>query len=134
MNEDPRYDEDKIKRRGQNNSYTYQRKYRTKKNLNGDYVQEIRKPLTSLQYVTLKEQSLDHNFEVIKRRRAHFVYNNISFSIDIYDEINGEKNVHLLRFNSQTEQPEALIPEFVELIRNVKKDKVFSLREIARKH
>jgi hypothetical protein len=27
-----------------------------------------------------------------------------------------------------------LIPEFVELIRNVKKDKVFSLREIARKH
>ncbi len=39
VNEDPRYDEDKIKRRGQNNSYTYQRKYRTKKNQNGDYVQ-----------------------------------------------------------------------------------------------
>lgn len=39
VNEDPRYEEDKIKRRGQNNSYTYQRKYRTKKNQNGDYVQ-----------------------------------------------------------------------------------------------
>lgn len=134
VNEDPRYEEDKIKRRGQNNSYTYQRKYRTTKNQNGDYVQEIRKPLTSLQYVTLKEQSLDHNFNVIQRRRAQFVYNNISFAIDIYDEINGEKNVHLLRFNSQTEQPEALIPEFIEFVKNVKKDKNYSLREISRKH
>ena len=113
MNEDPRYDEDKIKRRGQNNSFTYQRKYRTKKNQNGDYVQEIRKPLTSLQYVTLKEQSLDPNFNVISRKRANFVYNNISFAIDIYDEINGEKNVNLLRFNSQVEKPEALIPPFL---------------------
>lgn len=105
VNDDPRYDEDKIKRRGQNNSYTYQRKYRTKKNQNGDYIQEIRKPLTSLQYVTLKEQSLDPNFNVVTRKRANFVYNNISFAIDIYDEIAGEKNVHLLRFNSMTESP-----------------------------
>lgn len=90
--------------------------------------------MTSLQYVTLKEQSLDHNFNVIQRRRAQFVYNNISFAIDIYDEINGEKNVHLLRFNSQTEQPEALIPEFIEFVKNVKKDKNYSLREISRKH
>lgn len=84
--------------------------------------------------MTLKEQSLDANFNVISRRRAHFVYNNISFSIDIYDEINGEKNVHLLRFNSQTEKPEELIPNFIEFVKNVKKDKTFSLREIARKH
>lgn len=134
VNEDPRYEEDKIKRRGQNNSYTYQRKYRTTKNQNGDYVQEIRKPLTSLQYVTLKEQSLDPNFNVIQRKRAHFAYNNISFVIDIYDEINGEKNVHLLRFNSQTDKPETLIPDFIEFVKDVKKDKTYSLREISRKH
>lgn len=133
VNEDPRYDEDKIKRRGQNNAYTYQRKYRTKKNQNGDYVQEIRKPLTSLQYVTLKEQSLDHNYNVIQRKRANFVYNNISFAIDIYENANGEKNVHLLRFNSQVEKPETLIPEFIEWVKNVKKDKAFSLKEISKK-
>jgi hypothetical protein len=133
VNEDPRYDEDKIKRRGQNNAYTYQRKYRTKKNQNGDYVQEIRKPLTSLQYVTLKEQSLDSNYNVIQRKRANFVYNNISFAIDIYENINGEKNVYLLRFNSQVEKPETLIPEFIEWVKDVKKDKAFSLKEISKK-
>lgn len=89
MNDDPIYDEDKIKKRGQNNSYTYQRKYRTKKNKNGDYSQEIRKPLTSLQYVTLKEQSLDPNYNVISRKRLQFVYNNISYAIDIYEKIHG---------------------------------------------
>jgi thymidylate kinase len=133
VNEDQRYEEDKIKRRGQNNAYTYQRKYRTKKDQNGDCAQEIRKPLTSLQYVTLKEQSLDQNYNVVQRRRANFVYNNISFAIDIYPEINGEKNVHLLRFNSQVEKPESLIPEFLECVKNVKKDKSFGLREISKK-
>ena len=33
------YVEDKIKKRGQNNSYTYQRKYRGKQNEEGDYTQ-----------------------------------------------------------------------------------------------
>ena len=51
--------------------------------------------------MTLKEQSLDPKFNVIERKRLHFVYNNISYSIDVYDEINGEKDVYLLRFNSQ---------------------------------
>lgn len=77
---------------------------------------------------------MDSDFNVISRKRAHFVYNNISYVIDIYNEIKGEKNVHLLRFNSQTEKPEELIPEFIEFVKNVKKDKTFSLREIARKH
>ncbi len=39
LNEDSRYEEDAIKKRGQNNAYIYQRKYRTVKNENGDYVQ-----------------------------------------------------------------------------------------------
>lgn len=99
-NQDSRYEEDTIKKRGYNNNFTYRRKYRTKKNENGDYVQEIRKPLTSLQYVTLKEQNLDPNFNVVKRRRILFAFNDVPFAIDIYDEVNGEKNVHLLRFNA----------------------------------
>ncbi len=53
----------------------------------------------------LKEQSLDPQFQLISRKRIHFTHNNIPFSIDVYAEANGEKNVHILRFNSQIEQP-----------------------------
>lgn len=132
INQDSRYEEDTIKKRGYNNNFTYRRKYRTKKNENGDYVQEIRKPLTSLQYVTLKEQNLDPNFNVVQRRRILFAYNDVPFAIDIYDEVKGEKNVHLLRFNAESK--DNVIPDFIEVIKNVKKDKTYNLREIARKH
>jgi len=37
--DDAKWSEDKIKRRGQNNSFTYQRKYRAIKNKDGDYCQ-----------------------------------------------------------------------------------------------
>jgi hypothetical protein len=128
------YEEDAIKKRGQNNSYTYQRKYRTKKNQNGDYVQEIRKPLTSLQYVTLKETLLDPKFKLLTRKRLLFAYNNVSFAIDVYDNVNSEKDVHLLRFNSEALNERDMIPDFIEVIKNVKKDKTYSLVEIARKN
>jgi predicted transcriptional regulator len=39
----------------------------------------------------------------------------------------------LLRFTSHKQDPATLIPKFIETIRDVKKDKTFSLREIARK-
>ena len=75
-NNDPRYDEDKLKKRGSNNSFTYQRKFRCVKN-DDNYSQEIRKPLTSLQYVTLKEEKMDPSFETVYRKRMNFVYNNL---------------------------------------------------------
>jgi hypothetical protein len=81
----------------------------------------------------LKEQSLDPQFKVVQRKRIHFAYNSIPFAIDIYDEINGEKNVHLLRFNSEIGGPNCVLPDFLKVIKDVKKDKSYSLREIARK-
>ena len=66
MNDDPQYEEDKIKKRGSHNSFTYQRKLKCKKE-NVDYSQEIRKPLTSLQYVTLKESKTDPNLNSVNR-------------------------------------------------------------------
>lgn len=39
INSDEKWSEDKIKKRGQNNSFTYQRKYRSKINEEGDYLQ-----------------------------------------------------------------------------------------------
>lgn len=133
VNEDPRYEEDKIKKRGMNNSFTYQRKYRTKKNEKGDYAQEIRKPLTSLQYVMLKEQSLDSKFNSVKRERINFVHNNHSFAIDVYNDVNGVDKIYLLRFTSKGQNPKEHIPEFIEFLEDVKQNKKYSLKEIARK-
>lgn len=65
------------------------------------YSQEIRKPLTSLQYVTIKEQRTDPNFNTVVRQRLNFVYNNQTYAIDIYNNILGEDKVYLLRFNSK---------------------------------
>lgn len=39
VNEDPKWAEDKIKRRGQNGNYTYQRKLRAAPNQEGEYTQ-----------------------------------------------------------------------------------------------
>lgn len=90
MNNDERWSEDKIKKRGQNNSYTYQRKYRSKQTEQGDYLQELRKPLTSLQYVMLREESADKQFKVINRKRLNFVYNDLPYTIDIYEQLYGK--------------------------------------------
>ena len=49
----------------------------------------------------LKEQSLDQKFSIVHRKRLNFTHNNLSYSIDVYDEINDEKNVHILRYNSK---------------------------------
>ena len=60
-NEDPQIEEDKLKKRGSSMSYTYQRKFKYRKN-DADYSQEVRKPLTPLQYMTIKEQMEDKEF------------------------------------------------------------------------
>ena len=75
VNDDPKFEQDKLKKRGSNNSYTYQRKFKCVKD-DDNYSQEIRKPLTSLQYVTIKEQRADPNFNMVQRKRLNFVYNN----------------------------------------------------------
>jgi hypothetical protein len=55
VNDEKRWSEEKIKRRGQNQCFTYQHKYRCQKNHEGDYLQEIRVPITALQYVELRD-------------------------------------------------------------------------------
>ena len=132
VNNDERWSEDKIKKRGQNNSFTYQRKYRSKQNKEGDYLQEIRKPLTSLQYVTLREERTDSNYSVVNRQRFTFVYNDLPYTIDVYDSLYERPKTYILRFaNLQGEAGESLIPNFLRIEREVRQDKKYSLRTIA---
>ena len=72
-NDNPEYDEDKLKKRGSAMSFTYQRKFKCKKN-NENFSQEIRKPLTPLQYMSIKEESEDPAFNTITRERINFTY------------------------------------------------------------
>lgn len=87
-NDDPNIEEDKLKKRGSHDSYTYQRKYKYKKA--DDFSQEIRKPITSLQFVTIKENQSDPDFNNVIRERKSFIHNNLSYSIDVYSNILGE--------------------------------------------
>lgn len=134
VNKDEKWSEDKIKKRGQNNSYTYQRKYRSKANEKGDYPQEIRKPLTSLQYVMLREDQADPNFKVVNRHRYVFVQKDTPYSIDVYNNILGKEKVYILRFaNNEEKDPQTMIPDFVKVEKDVKMDPEYSLKKIARK-
>jgi len=116
LNNDEKWSEDKIKKRGQNNSYTYQRKYRSKQNEEGDYPQEIRKPLTSLQYVMLREERADPNFKVANRLRCMFVDKELPYSVDIYNNLMGQDKAYILRFsNPEGKDPASLVPSFIKV-------------------
>ena len=133
VNNDEKWSEDKIKKRGQNNSYTYQRKYRSKQNEEGDYPQEIRKPLTSLQYVMLREERADPLFKVVNRLRCVFVHNEVPYSVDIYHNPMGQEKVHILRFNNpEGKDPASLIPAFLKVQKDVRSDKNYTLKSIAK--
>lgn len=133
LEKDEKWSEDKIKKRGQNNSYTYQRKYRGKQNETGDYVQEIRKPLTSLQYVMLREEKADKNYRVINRQRYSFVHNDLPYAIDVYDNIYGKPKTFILRFANKKEvDPRSLIPDFITAHEDVRQDPRYTLRNIAK--
>jgi hypothetical protein len=133
VNHDEKWSEDKIKKRGTNNSFTYQRKYRSKANEQGDYPQEIRKPLTSLQYVMLREEKADPNFKVVNRQRWMFVHHDLPYSVDVYENILGREKVHVLRFaNIEGKDPLSLVPDFLKVEKDVRADKQYSLRNIAR--
>lgn len=133
LEKDEKWSEDKIKKRGQNNSFTYQRKYRGRQNETGDYVQEIRKPLTSLQYVMLREEKADKGYHVVNRQRYSFVYNDHPYSIDVYENIYGRPKTYILRFsNNKQVDGRTLIPDFITAHEDVRQDPRYSLSAIAK--
>lgn len=87
-NEDPDIEEDKLKKRGSHDSFTYQRKSKYKKA--DDHSKEVRTPITSLQFVTIKENNSDPDFNIIERERINFVFKNLSYCVDVYSNIEGE--------------------------------------------
>lgn len=117
VNDDERWSEDKIKRRGQGNSYTYQRKYRCKKNKEGDYPLEMRVPITALQYVQLRDEKSDPNFKLTKRQRLQFIIDSTQYSIDVWKNLYDQETVSILRFpNPHHDNPHKMVPKFIEVV------------------
>lgn len=97
-NENPRFIQDKIKKRGQDNSYTYQRKFVGLYDPSERYREVVRTSLNSLQYATLSENEADPYFRPIHIKRINFTWNNTYFSLDQHDYIKDNKGCILLRF------------------------------------
>lgn len=96
-------------------------------------MQEIRKPLTSLQYVMLREEKADKGYRVINRQRYSFVYNDLPYTIDVYENIYGRPKTYILRFANKREvDGRTLIPDFLTAHEDVRQDPRYSLRNIAK--
>jgi len=74
--------QDKIKKRGQDNSYTYQRKYVGHYHSDNKFREVMRVSLNSLQYATLAEQEKDFRYRPVHIKRINFSLNGYYFAID----------------------------------------------------
>lgn len=86
-NENPRYVQDKIKKRGQDNSYTYQRKFVGPYDPQQPFREVLRVSLNSLQFATLNEQQAHPDFRPVHIKRVNFEWQGTYFSLDQYDHI-----------------------------------------------
>ncbi len=135
VNEDEQWAEDKIKRRGQNGNYTYQRKQRAAANAEGDYTREVRTPLSALQYVQLKEEKADKDYRVVTIPRTQFIVGSTLFTIDTWTNLHGRDTTHLLRFaNPDKLDLKKIIPEWLQVEADVREDHRYASRNIARIH
>jgi hypothetical protein len=133
VNEDPKWVEDKIKRRGQNGNYTYQRKQRAAPNAEGEYTQEVRTPLSALQYVQLKEDRADKNYHPIHLDRTHFIIGSTHFSIDTWRNLYGRDVTYLLRFsNPDKVEGRSLVPEWIQVEEDVRENHKYDVKSIAK--
>lgn len=59
------------------------------KNQEGDYPQEIRVPITALQYVQLRDEKADPKYKITRRKRFEFIIDSVTYSIDVYKNLYG---------------------------------------------
>ena len=90
--------QDKIKKRGQDKSFTYQRKFVGPYSPLDEFREVVRASMNSLQYETLSEEMADPFYKPIRIKRVNFTYNNVYFSLDRHDYIRDYNNAILLRF------------------------------------
>jgi len=125
LNSNPeKIDEDKVRKRGQNGSYSFSRTIKYK--VRGDKAEAdtVKRPLTALEYLRQISTKKDPKFKTLRKERTTFIYEKQSF---IVDKILTEEPVTLLRFSSKKgEEGSVKIPDWIKLGDNVTKDKKYS--------
>lgn len=93
----------------------------------------MRTPLSALQYVQLKEEKADKKFKPIQLERTHFIIGSTHFSIDTWQGLYGQEETYILRFaNPDKAEPKSLVPEWLEVLEDVRESRKYELKEIAR--
>lgn len=104
----------KLRKRGQGETFSYMHSLR--------YVgkdgerNELKKPITARDYMLLLEQR-DDSKKVLSKKRLCFIWEKQYYIIDIISENN--KEVHLLRFDTQTIDEKVKIPDFLDVVNEV---------------
>ena len=81
----------------------------------------------------LREERADNNYKVVNRQRSVFVEKDLPYSIDIYNNLYGQDKLYILRFNNaEGKDPISLIPEWIKVQKDVRAEKQYSLRSIAK--
>lgn len=86
-----------------------------------------------MQYVLLKEERRDKNYNPVVRQRYHFIYNDLPYSIDVYDNLLGQDKTYILRFANLTKvDARSLVPNFLVAGEDVRLDSRYTLQSIAK--
>ena len=81
----------------------------------------------------LREEKADTKYKVVNRQRHHFVFKDLPYSVDVYDNIYGREKTYIIRFaNIESVEPKLMVPEFIKVEKDVRSDPQFSLRNIAK--
>ena len=81
----------------------------------------------------LKEEKADKKFKPIQLERMHFIIGSTHFSIDTWQGLYGQEETYILRFaNPDKAEPKSLVPEWLEVLEDVRESRKYELKEIAR--
>ena len=123
---------DRIRKRGQDQSYTYQRRYMGPYHPGNAFRQSRKVSLNSLQYATLAKNESNPCYRPVHFKRKNFEWNSYYFNIDTFDYIKDHPGAILLRFQLDAElNPNEIVPPWIRVIRNVRDEKEFNMNCIA---
>lgn len=124
--------QDKIKKRGQDNSFTYQRKYVGRYSEDRKFREVVRVSLNSLQYATLAQQEKDAHYRPVHMKRTNFSVNGYYFAIDEIDHVKGYPKARFLRFEADFDRDiSSIVPEWITVLKDVRTEPEFNLSRIA---
>lgn len=98
----------KLRKRGQGETFSYMHslRYISKENERN----ELKKPITARDYMLLLEQR-DESKKTLQKKRLCFIWEKHYYILDVVLQ----KDLHLLRFDTQTHDENVTIPDFLEV-------------------